>query len=216
MQLPAASLHYSQVVSFGNYVVRRLRRAKFSSLANDAELATQAVKSMGRAWEDAAEPIQYALADRDAVDDDLDDGAKHLRNGLAGRSLQAISQPPYSLIFHSGVAYFTAARVDDEIPRYTELQQLVTSHLPLADALRQPALDTLNQGINDYALASGALTQARIQESMAKVALDSAREGWERLMEKIYGALVSELGRKQAERFFPRQKSKAKTAPQEE
>lgn len=210
MQLPAEGAHYSQVVSYGTYVVRRLRRAKYTALATDAELATHDVKNKGRAWDDTGEPVQNAQADRDGADDDLDDCAQHLRNGLAGRGVKSVKEAPYIDIFHAGIGYYTAARVDEEIPRYTELKQRVTNHLPAADPLRQPALDSVSQGMSDYAQAAGLLTQARVQAAMAKTTLDASREDWERLMEKIYGLLVSELGRKQAERFFPKLRGKAK------
>lgn len=211
MQLPPENAHYSQRVDFGTYVVRRLKRAKFTALATDAELATSVVKSKGRLWEDAKGPVQDALADRDAADDNLDDHAKNLRNSLAGRSVPAITEAPYKNIFPQGIGYYTAARLEDQMSRYTEFGQRVGAHLPDNDALKQPALSANSQGLSDFGAASTALTQARVQETMAKTELDATEESWNRLMEKIYGLLLSELGRKAAERFFPRVKGKAKS-----
>lgn len=211
MQLPFPSAHYSQRVAFGTYVTRRLRKAKLNAMAVDAEITTQAVKTKGRLHEDANLPIQAALADRDGADIDLDGAAQTLRAGLAGRSVNAINEAPYTHIFPLGISYYTAARLDEQVPRYTELQQRITQHLPASDPLQKPALDDIAVGLSDYNIATSALSQARIQEAMAQSALDAAEEDWERLMEKIYGILVSELGRKAAEQFFPRAKSRAKS-----
>lgn len=210
MQLPSPDAHYSHRVSFGSYVIGRLRRAKFTALATDAELATQAVKTKGRAWEDANEPVQQALAQRDSADDGLDDTAQQLRNGMAGRGVSAVKEEPYTQIFPQGIVYYTAARLEDELARYTELQQRITQHLPASDPLQKPALDALAQGMGDFQNASTALTQARVQEAMAKTALDAAEDAWDRLMEKMYGELVIQVGRKAAERFFPKLRGKAK------
>lgn len=169
MQLPPENAHHSRRVDVGTYVVRRLRRAQFTALATDAELATSAVKSKGRLWEDARGPVQDALADRDASDDHLDDNAKNLRSSLAGRSVPAVTEAAYKNIFPQGIGYYTAARLEDQVSRYTEFEQRVGAHLPVAE------------------------------------------ESWNRLMEKIYGLLLSEFGRKAAERFFPRVKGKVKS-----
>ena len=210
MQLPHENAHYSQRVDFGTYVVRRLKRAQFTSLATDAALATAAVKAKGRAWEDRREPVQDALADRDAADDALEDKVKDLRANLAGRSASASKEIPYTSIFPQGIGYYTAAPVDEEIKRYTELGERANAHLPSGDAIKAPSLQANAQGIADYTGATTALTQAKIQESMAKTDLDQAEEAWNRLMEKIYGTLVAEIGKKAAERFFPRPKGKSK------
>jgi hypothetical protein len=58
-------------VRYGLYVMRRLRRAGLAALAQKAEKTTLDVKTAGRLWEDADEPILYATADRDAAADAL-------------------------------------------------------------------------------------------------------------------------------------------------
>jgi hypothetical protein len=59
-------------------------------------------------------PVHDALADRDAADDALDTIAQNGRLGLASRSLDADKKAPYALIFHKGIAYYTAARLEDQ------------------------------------------------------------------------------------------------------
>ena len=84
MRLPPSTSVYTTFVRYGIYVGRRLRRAGYADLAASAEKATRAVRVTGRAWEDADDAIQSALADRDAADDELDDAAQSARNALAG------------------------------------------------------------------------------------------------------------------------------------
>ena len=98
------------------------------------------MRDHGRALEDADAPVQEALADRDSADDDLDALAKAARHKLAGRSLEAAKQAPYTLIFAEGIGDFTEAATGDEVQRYTELEARLTAHLPASDAVRRDAL----------------------------------------------------------------------------
>ena len=45
---------------------------------------------------------------------------------------------------------------------------------------------------------------ARTADALAATRLASATDAWTSLMEKTFGALVVEVGRAQAEKFFPR------------
>lgn len=56
------------------------------SLAVDIDKVTGDVKLSGRAVEDALEPVQNVMADRDAYDAELDFAAQSARHDLAGRS----------------------------------------------------------------------------------------------------------------------------------
>ena len=210
MQLPHDNAHYSIRVEFGTYVVRRLKRAQFTTLAADAALATSDLKTKGRAWEDSAEPIQNAMADRDGADDDLDDNAQHARANLGGRSVSAAKEAPYTLIFPQGIGYYTAARLEDEVGRYTEFGARVSAHLPDGDSIKTPTLQANTQGIADFQAGTATLQQAALQRSMLRTGLLQAVEAWNKLMEKIYGLLVAELGKKAAERFFPKSRSQSK------
>lgn len=204
MYLPPASAHYSRRVRVGRYVERRLRRAGRVDLADSVKAATTAVRQCGRLLEDADDPVQEALADRDAADDQLDDLAQDARAALAGRSADAAKKPPYNLIFHSGIGYYTAATLDQEVPRYGELAGRLAEHLPETDEVRKATIPALQAGIAAFTTASETLTKARTEEALAGTRLDAAEESWERLLTKVYGLLVADLGKAAAERFFPK------------
>lgn len=216
MRLPASTAHFSAAVHVGNYVVRRLRRAKLTLLADDADKATTQVLLAGRAVEDADKPIQAALADRDACDDDLDDAAQDARAALAGRSASAAKEEPYTLIFPEGSGYYTAAPLDAEVKRYGELRDRLSKYLPASDAVLLAAVPAIDKGLAGFTAASAILGSARTAEALAQTDLGAALKSWHTQMEKTYGALVAELGKSKAERFFPRvkvRKSKKGNAP---
>ncbi len=214
MRLPPTGSSYTVVARYGRYVTRRLRRAGRADLAESAERATIAVRDTGRAWEDADDPIQAALADRDAADDDLDDATNEFRAGLAGRSKDAEKEAPYTLIFTKGVGYFTAAPVDENVQRYDELTARVVDALPATDPARKTLVTALNKGVPALKAAEEALGAAETAEGIAGTKARSAIRAFERVMEKTYGALVSELGKAAAERFFPKTRVvKEKAAP---
>ncbi len=213
MRLPAPSAHFSQRVRYGNYVARRLRRARLLTLAADVEKATALILTTGRALEDADKPIQDALADRDAYDDDLDEAAQASRLKLAARSIDAVKTAPYTLIYADGVGYYTASPLDEEVQRYGELKVRHEEHLPAADKVRTQTVAAIDAGLEGFRGAVDALTKARTAESLASTRLTAATEAWEKQLEKSYGAIVGEVGRATAERFFPRIKGKKTDAP---
>lgn len=214
MKLPGATSHFSVRVRYSNYVARRVRRARLTTLAADLEKHTLALTTLGRALEDADKPIQDALADRDASDDNLDEGAQSFRANLAGRSADAARTPPYTLIFHEGVSYYTAAPLDEEVARYGELKQRVQEHLPAADKAGVKLVSVINAGLPEFSAATAALSRARTAESLASTRLNAATEAWTKQMEKTYGALVQEVGKAKAEQFFPRARGKKADAGQ--
>ncbi|UQA57951.1 hypothetical protein [Polyangium aurulentum] len=207
MRLPPPSAHYSQRVRYGRYVARRLRRTKRAALAADVEAATNELLKLGRAVEDADQPVQEAMADRDGADDDLDLATQNARAALAGRSADAIKRAPYTLVFPEGIAYYTAAPLDQETIRYGELRRRLEEHLPADDSLRKDTVATLNMGLDTFSAAMEALGQARTEAALAETRLAAAEDAWGRLMTKIYGSLLGELGRAPADRFFPKVKS---------
>ncbi len=204
MQLPTTTSSYRTRVRYGRYLARRLRRAKQSSLAEDALSVTNKLRETGRSWDDADDTIQDALADRDAADDDLDTAAQEARNSLAGRSLGAAKEAPYTDIFPNGASYYTAAPLDEEVKRYSELKKRVTEHLPAADEVRKKVVKAIEAGLKDFEAAAKELDEARTAESLAATRLAKATDAWTKQMEKTYGALVADVGRAGAERFFPR------------
>jgi len=173
-------------------------------MANDVTAATNSVRDNGRALEDTIDPVQEALADRDIADDDLDATAQNARLKLASRGLGADKKPPYTLIFPAGVGYYTAARLEDETSRYGELKSRLVEYLPKDDEVRIATVPAIDDGLAAFNVGTTALTAARTEESLAKTRLEAAEEAWERLMEKVYGLLVADLGRAAAEAFFPK------------
>jgi hypothetical protein len=218
MQPPPLTSSPSQLARYGRYVSRRLRRAKLPDLAAACDTVTLSVRDLGRAQEDAEAPVQDAIADRDAADDELDDIAKSARHKLAGRSLDAAKKAPYTQIFPNGIDYYTAATKETEVPRYTELRKRVADHLPASDGLRKDTLAKLDEAIPAYQAADAALADARLSEGAAGTRLDAAKTAWRSAMERTYGALVQQFGKAGAERFFPKKraaKSNGKKKPAE-
>ena len=215
MQLPPTDVSYTLVVRYGRYVSRRLRREKLTELAAACDTVTTQVRDHGRALEDADAPVQEGLADRDGADDDLDALAKTVRHKLAGRSLEAAKQAPYTLIFAEGIGYFTEAATGDEVARYTELESRLTDHLPASDAVRRDALPKIADGIAAYRTAEVALSRAESAEKAASARLEATKTAWRTAMERTYGALIQQFGKAGAERFFPKSRTaKAKRAKQ--
>lgn len=214
MRLPASTAHFSHRVRFGHYVARRLRRARMLGLSADVETTTGLLLVTGRAIEDADKAIQDALADRDAFDDDLDEAAQSSRLKLAGRSTEAMKTAPYTRIYPDGLPYYTAAPLDQEVARYGELKGRIEEHLPAGDEVRDLTVNAIEVGLDGFSSAVAALTAARTAESLAATRLAAATESWERQIEKVYGALVNEVGRAKADRFFPRARGKKNEVPE--
>lgn len=204
MKLPDKAAHYDVRVRLGRYVARRLRRDGKTQLAADVTKVTEAVLATGRAKEDAEWPLQDALADRDAADDDLDDTAKTARARMAGRSVDAPRTAPYTYVFPEGIDYYIAAPLDQEVPRYTELSKRLADHLEPKDPVRVEALPAIKKGLEAFSTASKAVDAARTELALADTRQVAAEEAWDRQIEKTYGVLVAEMGRARAERFFPK------------
>lgn len=165
---------------------------------------TTALKTAARAKQDALEPVEEARADRDAVDDELDTIAQELRNSLAGRSLDAVKQAPYSAIFPEGISYYIGAPLDEQVQRYTQLAERIESNLPASDAERKKRPAQIRAALKEYRAATDALDAADRALNEASRAVDVAVERFERQHERCYGALVAEVGKSEAERFFPK------------
>lgn len=203
MRLPAPTAGYGRRVRYGRYVTVRLRQAKREEAAEAAEAATREVRDTARAVEDATEPVEEALALRDACDADMDDAAQELRLKLASRSLDATQKAPYTAIFPKGIDYYVAAPVNESGKRMQELAVRIDENLPADDELREVA-DVLRGGADAYQIALNRVHEARTALAMARTVRDAATEDWEALMERTFGMLVTDLGRKRANRFFPR------------
>ena len=207
MRLPDSDAAYAERVRYGRYVGRRLRRDKYTSMATDVDAANTLVLQRGREWEDAQGPVQDARADRDAADDHLDDIAKENRAKLAGRSADAARTTPYTQVFPDGIEYYTAAPLDQEVPRYGQLISRFNEFLDANDDVRKAAVPSLTAGIAAFQAAVDAVNDAVTAEALASTRLDNAEEAWNVLMTKVYGALVANVGKAAAERYFPKVRS---------
>lgn len=203
MRLPASSAGYRRRVRYGRYVTTRLRHARREEAAAAVEAATREVRDTARAVEDASEPVEEALALRDACDSDMDDAAQECRLKLASRSLDAMTKAPYTAIFPKGIDYYIAAPVLESGKRMLELATRVETNLPADDEQREVA-DVLRGGADAYQPALNRVAEARTGLALARTARDAATEDWEALMERTFGLLVADLGRRRANRFFPR------------
>lgn len=210
MQLPKPTAAPERWTEFGNYTARRLRRAREDETAQRIESATALVKESARIWRDAAEAAYVATADRDAADSDLDFTAQTARVSLAGRGVGADKEAPYTLIFHRGISYYTAAPLDEEIARYSELKERLEKNLAIDDGVRAAAVPAIEAGIQAFAAARETLAAARRRQALALTDLEAAEEALGVLLERTYGALVQTYGKKKAETFFPRKAPKRK------
>jgi hypothetical protein len=189
-------------VRHGRYTATRLKKAKRADQAASLEQATNKTKVSGRKVEDSQEAIDTATAFRDAADSSMDEPTKHFRQQLAARSLRADRELPYTAIFPQGIGYYIAAIVSENVNRYNELITRVEANLPADDPLRIALIPAITAGIEEYKTASEQLSQARTALSMARTESDVAKDEWETLMVKIYGNLISDLGKQAAEQFF--------------
>jgi hypothetical protein len=204
MRLPQAKAGYETRVRYGRYVVGRLRTAGRTENAAAVEAATREMKDAGRGVDDALEPVQTALAARDGLDDGLDDTAQMFRLKLASTSVDAMKKAPYTAIFPKGVDYYTAAPLAEQVSRYKELATRVAQHLATDDALKTATIDAVNGALDSYGAAVTQLDAARTALALARTKRDAAVDAWTTLVERMYGALVADYGKKKADRFFPR------------
>ncbi|MBL8679518.1 MAG: hypothetical protein JNK05_10150 [Myxococcales bacterium] len=214
MQLPAPSSAPEVRIRYGRYVARRLRRSKLDALQKTVTAVTDSVKAAGRAREDAAELVDEAIADRDGADDDLDEQTQELRNALAGRSLEAVNESPYTDIFPDGIGYYIGAPLDEQVDRYTQLIERIEKALPASDSERKKRVPALRAALKEFRVAEEALDKARRVEAEASRAVATATDRFNRQLERCYGALVAEQSKSAAERYFPRvRRGKAKRGP---
>ena len=204
MQTPSPSSRWTSHVAFARYVARRLLQSGHGAMATSARAAADAVQAAGSALDDARFNTQDAIADRDGADETLDEAGRDLRHGLASESRDAVKQPPYTAVFPEGIEYVTAAPLDQQVARYSELRARVETHLPAKHPLRKRSLDALSRGLAEWDRAVTALNAARSAEALKSTALVAAIDAFDRQMVRIYGTLLAEQGRASAERFFPR------------
>ncbi|GMV40062.1 MAG: hypothetical protein AMXMBFR64_17780 [Myxococcales bacterium] len=206
---------YQKRYRYARKVVRRVRRLGHETLAKNLETVASLVKTVGREEEDAAEPVDDALTDRDLADAALDDVAKRARLDLASRSVAAAREEPYVSIFHSGIDYYISAPINEETKRYGELRDRLVEYLPETDPVRQEAVPKVEDGITAYRQAAKAVDDANTAYSLVSTRLASAEQALDRQLEKTYGALIESVGKAKADRCFPsvRKPKPKKAAP---
>ncbi len=207
MRLPKENAGYMNFTSTGAYVAAKLAKAGLRPMAEDVRAASLAIKTANRAWEDAEEPVQVALAERDTAEISLDDATQTQRAALAGRDTNANKEAPYIDIFPDGIDYYTAARLEDIIPRYTHLIERLQKHLPDTDSVRQVLVPQIQDGLIAFQQGIEAVTRTRIARTEAADALTRAKQSWLRFMERVYAALIDRFGKKKAQTFFPKTRS---------
>ncbi|MBK8213750.1 MAG: hypothetical protein IPK71_08365 [Myxococcales bacterium] len=211
MQLPKDSAHHTSIVRFVRYLARKLKRAGHNALAKDTTAAAHKLREAGRAWEDTDDAVQDALADRDGADDDLDGVAQSVRATLAGRGASASKEEPYTRIFHDGIGYYTAAPLAEEETRYEELSERITKHLPANDSVRKTAPAAIKKHLAEFKAAASALDKAERARGSARTDLEHTKRDTIRLVEKVYGALLTEHGKGKAETFFQKSAKSGKS-----
>lgn len=203
MRLPNERQAWSGYARYGRYVLRQLRTAKKASAEQDLRAMHEALKEAGRAWEEAEEAVQEALADRNAADFDLDVFAREARLRLAGRSLRAAKEAPFRVIFAEGLDHWTASPLDRVVERFVELGRRLELNLPEGDEVRARAGAELEGLVGAYREAHEATRGAQAEARRARLSFEERRSAWRGFMERLYGSLVAELGKAEARRFFP-------------
>ena len=201
----------------GDYVASKLKRKKVLDLLAAVVAATDLIEEKSRLYDKARRKAFAAQADRDGIDDDLDDITKEHRASLGGRSANASQEAPYNLIYHQGVDYYIAAPLDQQVTRYQELAERVRQHLPVEDPLREPFAARIEALLVEYEAAVKVLAKERRRLALAATDLDVAKKDFDTLLDRTHGTLKSRFGGRKADRFFPRYRSTTRTAePQDD
>jgi hypothetical protein len=203
MRLPSRTAANENRVAFGRYVARRLRRARLSAEEAEVLAVTDALRAATTAAEDAGYAVQDALADRDAVDSELDDVAKRHRQALEGRGTTANRERPYTDIYPDGIAWYANAPLAEQVKRYELLVRRYHEFLPDGDPVRAEA-GVISNAIAEWSTARTAVDQANLNVAMARAKTQVAVDVWEQSLTRLYFRLAERFGKAAAERFFPR------------
>ena len=212
MRLPDETSVEPVYLRYGRYTTRRLQRAGHTALAADLAKVNRDLRATYRAAQDLEEPVQDGLADRDAVDDGMDGATQIARAAVAGRTTNPATDETYKAIFPLGVAWYTAAPLDEQASRYNELIARVEKTLPASDPARKTLVPVVIQGLKDFEKATKALDKANLAADLGLSGYQSARAGWRRHMDRLYSALRADHGAEYAERFFPKTSARVKKA----
>lgn len=198
---PSASTF--RYVTHARYVARSLAVAGRREQSQRIRAAADKLRDLDRAVEDQAVVVFELKADRDFADRKGDVVIRDFRHAINARSRDAIKQPPATRIFPDGVEYYTAAPIAEQASRYRYLALQLTTHLAEDDPVRASAAQ-IEAGVVAYEAARAQLELAEHARTQAAAALARAERAFDVLMDKIYSALRGDLGRKAAERYFPK------------
>jgi hypothetical protein len=211
MQIPRENAGTEVRISMGHYTARRLVRATQLDLAADVLAATDALLQAGRTAEDLQYPLQEAIADRDAIDEAIDETAKLIELNLGARTADKRKDTVYQSVFAKGLAHYVDADLDEQSVRYRDLIARLERYLPADDPLRAERLPALARGITDWEAAVDAITAAKSALALARTDRDQQAQTWARVLESTYGTLISRVGRREAEQFFPKHRRKGRS-----
>jgi hypothetical protein len=212
MQLPDPNASSDEHKRFARYVSRKLRRAKLTAL--EALIADVLVTlGLRKAAVEAAEDAAIdALADRDGVDDDGDDKVQQTALTIRSRTLNGAKEEPYTLVFPEGVDGVLDLPIAGISAGLRGLGKRLEQHFPETDPVRAD-VPVLNDFAARFDAARAAADDADTAVANARGALESTKLQLRTLLERIYGELVASLGRRAAERFFPKRTRKGATPP---
>lgn len=203
MRLPNITSSALVKVTFARYVVARLRVSGKNDMSDNIATTANTVLQKQRGLEDKEIPVQDAYAYRDASGDVLSNLVRTVRLQLSARSLQATKTSPYTDIFYKGTEYYTSTGVDEVPVRIREFLGHLAQHLPESDAVRVEIAPKIAAAVDTYQAQQKAIADGKLAVTLAQSDLSNAEEDLLRLLERTYGALVSEHSKTEAERFFP-------------
>ena len=158
----------------------------------------------GRKREDSQTPIKEAIAKRESAETAIDVAVRDFRLKLSARGLNATSEPPYTHIFHDGVTYYISNRLKLVKPRCAELLARVESEFPENDTLRVEITQAITTALERFETAVDEVNAARTTAAIARTHYKSTRKEWNARMTRVYAALLADLGKQEANRFFPK------------
>lgn len=192
------------------YLIGRLTRAHHEDLAALMTRSRDGYLMRKRALDDAHEPIVLAIAARDSLDDALDDNAQGHAAALRGRAPNAARERPYTDVLPDGIDAVIASSIAETAKAYGELVDRVNRYLPEGDAVRNGLTREIPPLVQEFLAAKSGVEEATSKKAMLQTDFDAAEDELDRTFEKVAGALIERVGKKQANRCFPRKTRRSK------
>lgn len=203
MRLPQKGSSVLNLLGYGRYVSRRLRRAKLSAEEAEVDTLGAAIQAADQAETALEQELFSRYADRDGLDDELDDVSKRHRQAIEGRATNANRERPYTDIYPDGIAWYTASPLAEQVSRYELLVRRYDSFLPEGDPVRAEGPNLLSL-LSAWKEAKAQLDQLELDVAMARAKTAAAVNAWEEGLRRLYFRLAERFGKTQAERFFPK------------